>query len=182
MIFKEISKHCLLLLSRFFGLDPVLSLSFKVVHSAAFEDYAAVLGGVEAGAGKASGFSDDAVALAEKLAKKGTPPIVWFSSDALEAKLGERLPRVYGAGDEPPDIDSGVAAHLCAAKLCHATGRNLQQWSTAIVLEPPSSGKAWEQLLGRHHRERQTADEVVFYVYQHTEAYRNALESAEEKN
>lgn len=125
---------------------------------------------------------DDAVALAEKLAHKGTPPILWYSSStALEPVLRERLEHVYGAGDEPPDIDSGVPAHLCAASLCHATGRNLQQWRTAIVLEPPSSGKAWEQLLGRLHRERQLADEVVFYVYQHTDSYRNALESAEEK-
>ncbi len=124
---------------------------------------------------------EDACQLGDKLAHKGAPPILWYSSKAVEDQLRVRLETVYGAGDEPPDIDSGVPAHLCAASLCHATGRNLQQWRTAIVLEPPSSGKAWEQLLGRLHRERQLADEVVFYVYQHAEAFVNALADAAEK-
>jgi len=120
---------------------------------------------------------DDAVALATKLAHKGEPPIIWYESKAIEAALVARggFP-VYDATVEPPE----GPARLCAASWrAHGTGRNLQAWRTAIVVEPPSSGKAWEQLLGRLHRRGQTADEVVFYVYQHTASFRRALASAE---
>jgi len=63
----------------------------------------------------------------------------------------------------------------------HGVGKNLQHgWSTQIVLEPPSSGTVWEQLLGRTHRPGQEADTVSFYVYQHTEAFRRAVVQARE--
>lgn len=123
----------------------------------------------------------DALALAKTLEHKGEPPLIWYGSKAIEEAFIAAGVRVYAAGDEPPDINAGVPPHVAAASLCHATGRNLQQWRTAIVVEPPSSAKAWEQLLGRLHRRGQRADEVVFYVYQHTDAYRNALKNAEEK-
>jgi hypothetical protein len=60
----------------------------------------------------------------------------------------------------------------------HGTGKNLQKWSDAYVLEPPSGGAAWEQLLGRLHRQGQTADAVIFAVAQHAPAFAHALRSA----
>ena len=42
----------------------------------------------------------------------------------------------------------------------------------------PSSGKVWEQLLGRTHRPGQGADVVEVHIYQHTGAYKQALSSA----
>jgi hypothetical protein len=47
-----------------------------------------------------------------------------------------------------------------------------------LVLEPPSNGQAWEQLLGRTHRVKQPRDQVDFWVYSHTESLRGALRTA----
>jgi hypothetical protein len=115
----------------------------------------------------------DAASFAESLK---APAIIWYQSKAVEEALIalDRFP-VYGAGAELPE----APAHLCAASwIAHGTGRNLQAWSLAVIIEPPSSGKAFEQLLGRLHRRGQTADDVVFYIYQHTESFRNAVETA----
>lgn len=46
----------------------------------------------------------------------------------------------------------------------HGTGHNLQHHSRALVLEPPSNGAAWEQLIGRLHRSGQQADVVEFTI------------------
>jgi hypothetical protein len=43
-------------------------------------------------------------------------------------------------------------------------GTNLQAWSTNLVLEPLGNGEAWEQLLGRTHREGQADEDVLVLV------------------
>lgn len=43
------------------------------------------------------------------------------------------------------------------------TGRNLQAYREALLLEVPANGSTWEQLIGRLHRKGQTADAVVFH-------------------
>ncbi len=100
--------------------------------------------------------------------------LVWYSSAAVGEQLAARGIRTYGAGDDPPR-DAHPAAMSIAA---HGTGKNLQKWSDAYVLEPPSGGAAWEQLLGRLHRQGQTADAVIFAVAQHAPAFVGALRSA----
>ena len=47
-----------------------------------------------------------------------------------------------------------------------------------LLLEPPASGEAMEQLLGRLHRPGQYADEVVVYTYEHCSPYENASSTA----
>ncbi len=47
-----------------------------------------------------------------------------------------------------------------------------------LVAEPPASGKAWEQLLGRLAREGQQADTVSTWVYRHLEEFRHAFRQA----
>ena len=70
-------------------------------------------------------------------------------------------------------------AETCAASYnVHGTGKNLQAWRNQLLLDPPSSGQAWEQLLGRTHRQGQTADEVLFHYYDHTDEFRNAIVTA----
>ena len=88
--------------------------------------------------------------------------------------LGLGVP-VYGSGTNIP----AETAHLCGASIAvHGTGKNLQAWSNQLVISPPSSGKAWEQLLGRMHRTGQQADEVHCTVYNHTTFFDKALENA----
>ena len=63
----------------------------------------------------------------------------------------------------------------------HGIGKNLVQWSNANVLTWQSDGQAVEQLLGRHHRPGQDADEVYFNVYTHTPVFKKALRDSRTK-
>ena len=103
------------------------------------------------------------------------PPILWYDTKAVEAALHHLGIPVYGSGTNIP----AETAHLCGASIAvHGTGKNLQAWSNQLVISPPSSGKAWEQLLGRMHRTGQQADEVHCTVYNHTTFFDKALENA----
>jgi len=106
------------------------------------------------------------------VSKQSGPVIVWYQSRAVEEALRERDMMVYGAGQNPP-----MQGHTCAMSIAaHGVGKNLQHgWSKQLILETPSSGKVWEQLLGRTHRPGQEADVVEAVVYQHTRAYSGAL-------
>lgn len=112
---------------------------------------------------------------------KGKAGIVWYESDALGHALAARLgAKLYGPGS-----DSGTALlkergdrTIVASLKSHGTGKNLQCFSRCLVVEPPSDGAIWEQLLGRCHRNGQLADEVVFDVLQHTPIFYNGLDRA----
>lgn len=108
------------------------------------------------------------------------PGIVWFEFGALEARLhsaGAGL--VLGAGD---DASRRVLAlrgdeRVCLGIRSHGTGKNLQAFSRNLVAVPPADGAAWEQLLGRTHRQGQEADEVTVDVFTHG-AFQQALDKA----
>jgi hypothetical protein len=105
---------------------------------------------------------------------QGEPVIVWYGDTAVGAKLRDGGLPLFGQGTEMP-----AKAITCAASYnVHGTGKNLQAWRNQILLDPPASGQAWEQLLGRTHRQGQTADEVMFHYYAHTKEFAKAIESA----
>lgn len=56
--------------------------------------------------------------------------------------------------------DHPVGEPMVASIQSNSEGRNLQGWSTNLVVSPPPNGKQWEQLLSRTHREGQQSDEV----------------------
>ena len=102
------------------------------------------------------------------------PAIVWYDSLAVEEALRDAGMKVYGSGEEVSN-----RAHTCAMSIqAHGTGKDLQSWDTMLVLSPPSSGKTWEQLLGRLHRQGQQADEVECYIYQHAPCFVDAMTGA----
>lgn len=86
----------------------------------------------------------------------------------------------FGAGEEAGagvlEL-SGTESAICSIR-AHGTGKNLQQFSRALVANPPSGGADWEQLLGRHHRQGQISDQVDFEVYRHTQPFKDALDKA----
>lgn len=57
--------------------------------------------------------------------------------------------------------DHPVGTPLIASMASNAEGRNLQAWSSNLIVSPPTSGAFWEQMLGRTHRDGQEADEVT---------------------
>lgn len=112
----------------------------------------------------------------EWLSSQSDPSIIWFETSAIGDELAQHMP-VYRAGDDPPRH-----AHNCAMSIkAHGIGKNLQSWSNQIILEPPTGGLIWEQLLGRTHRQGQNADEVYASVCTHAAPFQRALSTAIEE-
>lgn len=107
--------------------------------------------------------------------------ICWYEHDAFGRRVAElsRCP-LYGPGEDASVqiLREDASRSIVASARAHGTGKNLQSFSTQLVATPPSDGAAWEQLIGRTHRQGQKADEVSVYVYRHTDAVRNALDRA----
>lgn len=119
----------------------------------------------------------DAAAWAK--AHKKNPGVLWFEhrafGKALAAATGLRLYQGGTAENEQIIHESGDECIIASIK-AHGTGKELQMFSEALICNVPAKG--WEQLLGRHHRQGQLADEVNFDVYRHCSVYINALEKA----
>ena len=82
----------------------------------------------------------------------------------------------FGAGDSR--ILDTKATRIIASIGAHSQGKNLQRFSRNLVVAPPTSGKAWEQMLARTHRPGQEADEVVCDVFLHFDELREGFEQA----
>lgn len=108
--------------------------------------------------------------------------IVWYEHTAVGAELNAALAHCLTLvrPGEDPVINARPGRALLLSIKAHGTGRNLQAWSRNLVLTPPASGAAWEQLVARTHRPGQQADTVTFDVLQHTPEYRSALKRARE--
>lgn len=88
-------------------------------------------------------------------AMKHPRAVVVYQSRAVEQRLVSMGYRVYGAGTDTPE---DTEHHPCCSLAVHGKGKNMQAWDTMVVLEPPSSGAVWEQLIARIHRPGQEAD------------------------
>lgn len=109
------------------------------------------------------------------------PVILWYTSRAVGEALASTGIPVYGAGVEVPEWPRTTPdnAHTCAMSIsAHFRGKNLQWCGKALVLQLPSSGERWEQLLGRTHRDQQPRPGVEWHIYQHTPIYERALKNA----
>ena len=103
------------------------------------------------------------------------PLLIWFKSRAVGEKLKEfGIPVHYQTDPEP--------GTTCAVSIAiHHKGRNYQAWSDNMVVEPPSNGATWEQMLGRTHRAGQKADTVSATVCQDFWPQTRSLESAQKQ-
>ena len=105
--------------------------------------------------------------------------IVWVEQVAVGEKLAQVSGVPYFGGGEKASHDILDYRGPCIASIAaHTTGKNLVQWSRNLITCPPTSGKTWEQLLARTHRQGQVADEVEAWVYQQTDELRAALSQA----
>lgn len=105
--------------------------------------------------------------------------IAWVEHIAFGERLAAASGRPYfGAGMRASAEILDARGPIIASIAAHGEGKNLQAWSRALVLSPPSSGKTWEQLLGRQHREGQLADEVSVGVLLHAEEQEESVRQA----
>ena len=111
--------------------------------------------------------------------KQEKPPIIWYEHKAVGEKLNQLGVPTFGAGMDPPEREQ-----LCAlSRKAHGEGKNLQAWSNQVFLCPPVGAVAWEQTLGRTHRPDPARDvkdrpPIFAYVYQHVDAYVEAINKA----
>ncbi len=111
-----------------------------------------------------------------------TDGIIWYEHDTFGERLAQSGVTVFGAG-APGSVVESARGRYAAAIRSHGTGRNLQyNHSNNLIANYPSDRSAWEQLIGRTHRQGQAADEVIVQVYRHTpelrEAFRRAIQDA----
>jgi hypothetical protein len=92
--------------------------------------------------------------------------ICWVEHVAFGKRLAEFSGLPYFGGGENGIIDTPETA-IIASIAAHSQGKNLQRFSRNLVVCPPTSGKVWEQLLGRTHRPGQEADEVTCVIFLH---------------
>ncbi len=109
--------------------------------------------------------------------------VIWYDFSAFGKKVLELDPTLVfcGPGEEGNVRVAelrGKERALCSIR-AHGTGKNLQMFSRALVANPANN---LEQLLGRHHRQGQLADEVIFDFYAHTESYRRAIDTAKNRS
>lgn len=114
--------------------------------------------------------------------------IVWVDAGAF----GERLSSVarvpfYGAqgvdlrGQRIEDHPRGCP--MIASRAANGTGRNLQAWTDNLLTAPPYTGSQLEQVLGRTHRNGQTAETVSFELivncYEHSKTFWSSVRDCE---
>lgn len=108
------------------------------------------------------------------------PMIIWASHEATLSALRARGVPSYGAGDEGilHEASRAKTRTIAASVQAHGVGKNLQSWCKALVLSPSSDATRLEQLIGRHHRQGQLADEVTVWVCQHAPVLVQAMRDA----
>jgi hypothetical protein len=102
--------------------------------------------------------------------------IAWVEHVAFGIALADRSRCPYfGAGAAASRDILDAKGSIVASISAHSEGKNLQRYARNLIPSPPSSGKRWEQLLGRTHRAGQQADEVEAWVYVETEEQRASV-------
>ena len=109
--------------------------------------------------------------------------IIWYHSRALGMKIAQLAGINFHAGGK--DAEANILAEkgdksIVASISSHSEGRDGLQFKfhEQLIVENPSSGKAWDQLLGRLARAGQEADTIDTWVYNHISENKDALRKA----
>lgn len=113
----------------------------------------------------------------EEWLKDKPPTLVWYSSNAIEDRLAKMGLPVYGKGSLPPTVVEHCAVQIAV----HHKGKNLQAWSSNLVLEPFSKPDRNQQLIGRTRRPGQRASSIYIGYLAHTPPLANVMDTALDK-
>jgi hypothetical protein len=119
--------------------------------------------------------SEFAVEYCAQWAKDGG--IIWVSHPPFGAKVAEKSQIPYFGAGNTGILDTDEPA-IVASISAHGEGKNLQRYWRNLVSCPPTSGKIWEQLLGRTHRKGQKSDEVICDVWTPIDELTKSFEQA----
>lgn len=110
--------------------------------------------------------------------------VVWVDSVAFGRALEGLGFSYYGAGglDKRKRTIETASGPIVASVASSGTGRNLQQWHTGLVVQPDQDAVTNEQMIARHHRPGQLADEVTFTYACFVDAHRRQLDKAWERS
>jgi hypothetical protein len=112
-------------------------------------------------------------------AKKMEQGIIWVEHPEYGKELAHYLQIPYfGQGDD--GIITTEKSKIIASIKAHGEGKNLQRYSNNLVVSPPTSGRTWEQILGRTHRAGQKADVVTCSFFAHVPELRLSFRQARE--
>jgi len=105
------------------------------------------------------------------------PGIIWVDSPVVGWWLAELGIPFFGEGEddavnalakqalEQANVGNwSVIPTIALSWRAHGTGKNLQAWSRNLVIYPPATNDAWEQMIGRTHRPGQLAPVVELDV------------------
>lgn len=126
---------------------------------------------------------DFAVRDAAGWARDEGPGVLWYKRGAFGravAKLAE-LPLFSGGKDAERRLKAVDGKQSAVVSInSFGTGFDGLQfvYDKQIVYAAMPSGDAWEQLLGREHRQGQPSDEVATWVLRHTADFRDAIDRA----
>jgi len=109
--------------------------------------------------------------------------IVWYHSRAFGKKVSQLAGIPFhdgGDGAEARILAEKGDRSIVASISSHSEGRDGLQFKFCkqLVAEPPSSGKGWDQLLGRLAREGQEADCIETWCYRHVPEFSDAFAKA----
>lgn len=111
--------------------------------------------------------------------------LLWTEHKCFAEELARRTGIPYFGQGNASDAEKRAPGEpmILSVEACRE-GLNLQtHWSTNFLVSPPPNGERWEQLLGRTHRDGQTADEVTVDVacfsMEHAESFFQARSDAE---
>lgn len=131
---------------------------------------------------------DSALDVCAEWMKKG-PGIVWTEHSFFAHELAKRTgARYFGQEGKdqkgiPIELADPRVGPIIASVPANGTGRNLQAWARNLITSCPTCPAAFEQLLGRTHRDGQKADlvdvDVLLGCKEHFTAWQSALAGAQ---
>lgn len=89
--------------------------------------------------------------------------ICWVEHRFFGFELARRTGLPYYGQDGLTDDGRNIldaSGSIIASRAANGTGKNLQAWNRNLIVTCPTGASIWEQLVGRTHRQGQTADEV----------------------